>query len=172
MRVFGWRIDIARIRTADPEAYRIAYEEGQRALDEQERSVDELRGRSGTLFAAAALVTSFFGGAVFPHHLPTAGWVAIGCFIGLGGCVLAILWPRRDWEFAASPARVISEYIEPADDRPVAVPAMHRDLALHMDASWRANRTQLRILTATFRVGAGLLVAEVIAWVIVLADHA
>jgi hypothetical protein len=140
----------------DPEAYRLAYEEGHRALDEQERSVDELRTRTGTLFAAAALATSFFGAQVLHHGVPTIGWVAIGCFVGLGGSVLAILWPHRDWEFAASPARVISEYIEPADGHPLDVPSIHRDLALHMDASWRSNRDQLRVLMATFRLGAAL----------------
>lgn len=65
----------------------------------------------------------------------TASWVAIGCFIGLSLSALAILWPRRDWEFALSPARLIATYIEPADDPPVELPVIHRDLALHMDVS-------------------------------------
>ena len=155
----------------DPETYRLAYQEATRALDEQERAVDELRARAGTLFAAAAIATSFFGGQVLHRgHVPAMAWVAIGCFVALGGAILAILWPRRDWEFALSPTLLISTYIEPAAGNPVDLPAIHRDLALHMDRSATQNREQLRVLMAVFRGGVALLVIEMIAWVIVLAN--
>jgi hypothetical protein len=96
---------VTTLRPPDPEAYRLAYEEATRALDEQQRAVDELRARAGTLFAAAAIATSFFGGQVLHRgHVPAIAWVAIACFIALAFCVLAILWPRRDWQFVLSPA--------------------------------------------------------------------
>lgn len=116
----------------DPAAYNLAYEEAKRALEEQERAVSELRSRAGQLIAAAAITTSFFGGRAIGSHVHLASWVAIGCFIGLSLSVLAILWHRRDWEFALSPAQLITTYIEPTDDPPVDLPTIHRDLALHM----------------------------------------
>jgi hypothetical protein len=158
---------------ADPKAYELAYQEAQRALEDQDRTVVELRSRGGTLIAAAAITTSFFGGQALAHHtLNAAAWVAIGCFIGLGIAVLAILWPpRRDWEFAIEPSRLIATYLEPEEGDPLDVPAIQRDLALHMGASARLNRAQLRRLTTAFRIAAILLLAEVVAWVVVLVER-
>lgn len=155
----------------DPLTYQLAYEEARRALDEQERAVVELRGRAGQLVAAAAITTSFFGGQALHHRLDPMGWIAVGCFVALSLAVLAILWPRRDWEFNLSPAQFINIYVEPNDDEPLSLPEIHRDLALHMGNSASVNRKQLRWLTGAFRLGAALLVAEVIAWVIVLINR-
>ena len=68
-------------------------------LEDQERSVVELRARAGALIAAAAITTSFFGGqTLVKHDISVAAWIAIGCFVLLGFAVLTVLWPRRDWE--------------------------------------------------------------------------
>jgi hypothetical protein len=76
-----------------PEAgYALAYGEAQRGLEDQERTVVELRARAGTLTAAAAISTSFFGGqTLLRHHLGVSGWIAIGCFVLLGFAVLLII---------------------------------------------------------------------------------
>ena len=156
----------------EPAAYALAYAEATRALDEQERAVFELRSRAGQLIAGAAIATSFFGGqALAHHHVHAMGWVAIGCFVALSITVLVILWPRRDWEFNLSPAQFISTYVEPTGEEPLPLPTIHRDLALHMGNSAELNRQQLRWLTGSFRVGALLLVAEVVSWVIVLINE-
>jgi hypothetical protein len=127
-----------------------------------------LRARAGTLIAAAAITTSFFGGQALGPHVRPFAWVAIGCFIALGIGVVAILWPRRDWEFVLSPSQFIATYLEPADGESLPLAIIHRDLALHMGHSAALNRRQLRGLMAVFRIDAILLVAEVIAWAIVL----
>ena len=51
----------------DPAAFRLAYEEAKRGLDDQEQAVVELRPRAGTLIAAAAITTSFFGSQALRH---------------------------------------------------------------------------------------------------------
>ena len=155
----------------DPEAFRLAYEEAKRGLDDQEQAVVELRSRAGTLIAAAAITTSFFGSQALRHHVHLMSWIAIACFVALGASVLVILWPRRDWEFALSPERFISTYLEPSEGEPLSLPLIHRDLALHMGRSASLNRGQLRWLMVAFRAGALLLMAEVIAWVIVLINQ-
>lgn len=91
--------------------------------------------------------------------------------MALGAAVLVILWPRRDWEFTLSPARFINTYLEPSEGEPLSLPLIHRDLALHMGRSASLNRKQLRWLMTAFRIGALLLVAEVVAWVIVLVNQ-
>jgi hypothetical protein len=106
----------------DPEAFRLAYEEAKRGLDDQEQAVVELRSRAGTLIAAAAITTSFFGSQALRSHVHVMSWIAIGCFVALGASVLVILWPRRDWEFTLSPERFISTYLEPTDGDPCRCP--------------------------------------------------
>jgi hypothetical protein len=156
----------------EPGAYELAYQEAIRALEEQERAVSETRSRAGQLIAAAAITTSFFGGqAISDHRIHVAGWFAIGCFLGLSVAVIAILWPRHDWEFTLSPSRLIATYIEPGEEPPVALAGIWRDLALHMGVSLARNRTQLRWVFIAFRIGAVLLAGEVIAWVIALIHH-
>jgi hypothetical protein len=80
-------------------------------LEDQERSVLELRARAGTLFAAAAIATSFFGAQTLARHdLDAAGWVVVGCFVLLSFAVLVMLWPRRDWSFSLEPEYFIATY--------------------------------------------------------------
>lgn len=138
-------------------------------LEDQERAVVELRARAGTLIAAAAITTSFFGGqTLVKHNTTAAAWIAIGCFVLLGFAVLLVLWPRRDWEFSLAPDQFIATYLEPAEGEPLALHLIERDLALHMGRSAEQNRRQLRTLMGVFRVGAALLVIEVLAWVVAL----
>lgn len=151
---------------ATPLHYELAYEEAKRALDVQESVVNELRTRSGILIAAAAITTSFFGGrALADGDVGTAGWFAIAAFGLVGASVLAVLWPRTDWAFTVNAQRFIATYVESAEG-PLPLSAIHRDLALHMSASYVVNARQLRLLTIAFRLGAIFLVGEVTAWVV------
>jgi hypothetical protein len=149
--------------------YALAYREARRGLENQERSAIELRARAGALIAAAAITTSFFGGQMLGvRDLGVAGWVAICCFVSLGFSVLAVLWPRRDLEFELAPEEFIAAYLEPPAGSALEPHLIERDLALHMGRSNERNRRQLRTLTAAFRLGALLLVAEVLAWIVAL----
>jgi hypothetical protein len=149
--------------------YALAYREARRELEDQERFVGELRGRAGTLIAAAAIATSFFGGQTLTEHgVGAVGWVAIGCFVLLGFTVLLMLWPRRDWAFSLGPEDFIATYLEPVDGNPMELHLVERDLALHMGHSIELNREQLYALVTTFRFGTLLLVIEVLAWVVAL----
>jgi hypothetical protein len=138
-------------------------------LEDQERAVVELRARAGALIAAAAITTSFFGAqTLVKHNISAAAWIAIGCFVLLGFAVLLVLWPRQDWEFSLAPDQFIATYLEPTDGKPLALHLIERDLALHMGRSAEQNRHQLRTMMSVFRVGAALLVVEVLAWVVAL----
>lgn len=121
------------------------------------------RTRAGLLLSAAAIATSFLGGAALRTGTSLLTWIAIAAFVLLGVGVILILWPRGDWEYAARPRRVIETYIEPD---PLELPLIHRDLAYHMDASYLLNRGHLQDLVRLFRVSSILLVVEILAWVI------
>jgi hypothetical protein len=95
-----------------------------------------------------------------------AGWIAISCFVSSGFAVLIVLWPRRDWEFSLAPDEFIATYLEPTYGEALEPHLIERDLALHIGRSTEQNRRQLRTLTVAFRVGALLLVAEVLAWIV------
>lgn len=153
----------------DPAAYELAFSEARRALEDQERVVNELRTRAGVLIAAAAMSTSFFGGAAIADRtLGVTGWIGVLSFVLLGGTVVSVLWPRQDWTFTVDAEDFIAEYLEPLDADPLDLVGIHRDLALHMARSHKDNREQLRRLLAALRAGVLLLVAEVLAWVAAL----
>jgi hypothetical protein len=157
------------LQGAPPAGYALAYREARLSLEDQERSVEELRSRAGALVAAAAITTSFFGGRTLAGRgVELAAWIAIACFVLVGFAVVLVLWPRRDWEFSLAPADFIATYLEPPGE-PFQLHMIERDLALHMGRSATLNRRQLRLLTMIFRLGALLLVAEVLAWVLALA---
>jgi hypothetical protein len=80
-----------------------------------------------------------------------------------------VLWPRSDWSFNASAAEIIAEYIEPDA---IEFPLVQRDLALHRSAAYDANARQLGWLYLVFRIGLIVLVVEVAAWVVALAERA
>jgi hypothetical protein len=87
--------------------------------------LDELHTRAATLIAAAALMTSFFGGQVLhTGHVPTSGWIALSWFAVLAISVLVVLWPRRHWEFDVSPASLIATYLEPTAGLPTPLPGI------------------------------------------------
>jgi hypothetical protein len=52
---------------------------------------------------------------------------------------------------------------------PLPLPLVHRELALHIDASYVENQPRYELLTRCFRVAAVLLSLEVAGWILDLA---
>jgi hypothetical protein len=146
-------------------AYELAYGEAVRALTEQQASLQAFRSNAGILLSAAAIATSFLGGeALRSGHFTGWSWTAVVLFAALAAVVFAILWPWRDWEFVAGPRRLIATYVEA--DRPLPLPRIYRDLALHMEDSSDANAWRLEWLIRLFRAAILLLAAETFAWIV------
>src|SRR5437773_449768 len=139
----------------------IAYQEGLCSITEQLGRLDDLRSRVGVLMAAASLSASFFGGLKLHAHQPLDGWewAAVGCFVGVVFCSLAIISPWWSWKFTFSGTQLIESYV----DEPNRVPAanMQRDLALHLDADYEANEGKLLWLAYLLQAAVILLGAEV-----------
>jgi hypothetical protein len=160
------------VPSTEPRAdgYAIALEEARRALDEQERAVAQLSTRAGLLFSAAAVVTSLLGGPTLARNaLDVASWLAIAAFIGVAAAVLAILSPRREWEFALHPTLLIGDYVERTPPAPVP---LQRELALSMGVSITRNQQALDRMMTTFNIGSVLLAIEILAWVVSIATGA
>lgn len=150
--------------------YRVAYDEAVRALSEQQVVIDSFRTRTGLLLSTAAITTSFLGAqALKVGDLTASAWLAMAGFAGVALASLAILWPRR-WEVATGPSKIIDTYIEA--EEPAPIEAVHRDLSLHLYRSYNDNQAGLGQLALFFQIASGLLIAEVIFWIIAIASTA
>ena len=132
--------DPAPTSLGEPAGYELAFREGVRQLEHQERALDELRSRAGTLLAASALATSFLGAAALQDAkewtLPI--FVAVIAFgVTLLFC-LVVLWPLTEWRFVNDPTKVIGDFIE--DNVPAPVAEIHRELALRGASMRRTTR--------------------------------
>jgi len=154
-------------RNPDPAVYALAFDEAQRSLTRQEESLDELRSRTGTLVAAAAVAVSFLGASAASGGFSLAGQLGILAFIALSTLAVVILLPFHGWVFDNKVGELFSTYIE-ADD-PADIVEMHRDLALHHAKHIADNEILLNRLYWAFRVAAGLLVLQIVLMLVDLA---
>jgi hypothetical protein len=152
--------------------YELAYEASIRAIETQATLVESLRSRAGTMLAATALVTSFFGGqALIRGDAPlrffsyTSG--ALISFLVVAGLMLAMLLPftLRLSLSAAEILKVVEG--EPRDDPFPSAEAL-REVALQYESMYDSNARQIRILEACFRLAIVFLVAEVAFWLTAL----
>jgi len=158
----------------------IIYAEAVRGLQEQEASVDGLRVRTGTLLAAASLITAFLGSQALAHaetvrvvagqplveaRFGPLSWIAVGCFIATAVLSLIVLWPWT-WIFVASPTTLIEEHVEV--DEPSSAHALQLFLARAHEENWESNARQLQALFWLFRAATLSLAAEVFIWVLAL----
>lgn len=152
------------------DVYELAYEEAVRALTEQQANLQSMRTNAGILLSAAAIATSFLGGAALrAGDFTKLSWIAVTFFAALAAAIFGILWPRKDWEFVAGPRRLIGTYVE--TDAPLPLPRVHRDLALHMEDSYDANAWRLRWMVRLLRTAIVLLAAETVLWIADLVDR-
>ena len=139
---------------------RLAYDAALRALDKQERVLDELRGRTGILLAASALAASFLGREAFADPSPVLAVPALLTFVATIACSVFILVPRQEqFVFSLSGPRLYEGLFEVRDD----LSEVHRRLTYDMHAIWRTNDARLQPLFNAYRLGAAALVTEILA---------
>jgi hypothetical protein len=151
----------------EDEGYRLAHEEGLRAITQQQAVLDGLRGRAGTLLAVAALATSFLGGLALQGRRPSGyAWLAISLFLLAAAAVLYVLASQAGWRFRTRPSVIIREYVE--GNPPAPVWEMHKQLAEHLEADFDANEEKMGRLFWALHVANIALAGEVVAWLLVL----
>jgi len=142
----------------------LSYAAAVRALDLQERSVEQLRARTGTLLAAGYLTASFLGAQAIRsrHGLGTLGVLAlVSLAVGVLVC-LYILLPKRGFVFSVSGPRIYESLYEYASDRDEVL----RRLAYWLEGFWTNNQSQIDRLARCFPVAAVALTLQLLFWAI------
>jgi len=142
----------------------LTYEQAQKALEQQERQINELRQRTGTLLGAAALTASFFGAAAL-------GRQGVGIPVVLAGIALAVtvlsglyvLYPH-ELKFASDARRL---YDRLAPDRDPE--RLHLRLAFGLRDAREQNGKRVAQLLHCLSIAAGALVIQIACWAWALA---
>ena len=135
---------------------RLAFDLSVRALERQERVVEELRGRTGTLLAAGAFVASLLG-------IRASGVLLIAGVVSALAtmCVcVSILLPNRRLVFAGS-GRAFFEHFARLD---VDLRETYRALAYWHASKWEANQRIVTRLTTRFEVASVCLFLAIAFW--------
>jgi len=137
---------------------RLAYDTALRALDKQERVLEELRARTGVLLAAASLTASVFGSRALDdfHPLGVGITAAVAVLVSLGSC-LFVLVPRKGFVFALTGPGVYEELYEFKDD----AAELHRRLAYDLQRFWECNDRRFQAIFDAFRLAVAGLVVEI-----------
>jgi hypothetical protein len=138
----------------------IAYDNALRALDKQERVLEEIRARTGVLLAAASLAASLLVGRVSEDGGPALVLGLAGAaFIGSLVSSLLVLMPRGDFVFSLEGPAVYEHLYDVRDD----TAEIHRRLAYDLQMIWERNQQLLFQVRRAFEVAVGALVIEVLA---------
>lgn len=139
---------------------RIAFESAIRALDKQEKLVEEIRARTGILLAASSLAASLFGRDAFSDVQPLGlAITALVAFLVSLAASLTVLLPRSGFVFALSGSAVYEGLYEFAEDEA----EIQRRLTYDLQRFWDDNDSRLSPLIMGFRIAALSLGVEVLA---------
>lgn len=139
-------------------------------LAAQRASLDELRGRVGTVLSGASIATGFLAGQALntAHGIPGPAWAAIVFAVALIATSAFILWPR-DWAGQRGQAEAVLEDIQNAPHRD---PATYlRYLAGYAATAADENDPKLTLLYRVFSVSLVLMVLDFGGWIWTLATN-
>lgn len=147
----------------------LSYEAGIRALDLQERAVEQLRARTGTLLAASSLTASFLGAQTIQHRngLGVLGGLALLALAASIGLCVYVLLPKRGFRFSLNGPQVYEQLYEFRDDEE----EIHRRLAYWLEEFWQSNQDRIDELGRYYLGAAIALGAQLIFWTWALADN-
>jgi len=136
----------------------IAYEASQRALDKQERLLDEIRSRTGLLLAAASLAASFLGRPALKGEPAAFAVLALIAFALSLATSIYVLLPKEDLVFSLIGSNLYERLYEFRTD----IPEVHRRLAYDLDRFWDANDRAMQRVLWGFRISATSLALEIV----------
>jgi hypothetical protein len=146
----------------------LSYDAALRALDGQERGLEELRARTGTLLAAASLVASFLGAQTIQRTnaletIEALALIALG--VSVGACTYVLL-PKEGFVFSLNGISLYETLYEHRGDDA----EMQRRLAYWLEGYWRANEAKISKLGTWFFAAAVGLILQLVFWTWALAD--
>ena len=136
----------------------IAFDAATRALDKQERVLEELRSRTGVLLAASSLAAAFLGRPALDETRDALAVLALGAFAISIAASVYVLLPKSTFYFALSGQYVFENLYEHRDD----TPEIYRRLVYDMQRFWDTNDVVMQRLLLGFRIAAAALAVEVV----------
>jgi hypothetical protein len=147
------------------ELYRVVYQEGQRALDDQVGELNSMRDRAVQFTAFVGAATAFLVGAgLSGPHRDVTFYVLAGTASALSALLILLLFAlltpqtRRMWTYRLSTKSLISGWIETEVPLPTEAD-FYKKLAIVYDEMREENTRLLRVLRTWYRylivVGAG-----------------
>lgn len=155
----------------------LAYQEGERSIDDQARTLESLRARGATLFSAAGVIGGFLAGLALNKTstalLSGLGWVGVivggAAFLVVAVATVAIWWPAT-MQIRLDPGRLIVDYIE--SEPPATLADIHREIALWRHQQINTNSQVLDRRVKLLLVALMAFPIEVIALLLSLQDVA
>lgn len=144
----------------------LSYELTVSALAEQERALNALRTRAGTVVAAASISGSFLGAKVNHGSLDAWAVLALIAFVLCLGCAIWVLLPHALVLAFRGEALLGTTDHEGVED----VPQAYRAVGLWIEPYLDANRDKIATLSSWFTSSCVLLAAEVIFWTVSVAS--
>ncbi|WCB95524.1 hypothetical protein DSM104299_04273 [Baekduia alba] len=142
------------------ELERIAYDNALRALDRQERLLEELRARTGVLIAASSLAATLLGGRSVENiaSSPLLALALVAFVVSLGASLRA-LRPSDDLVFALRPDVIYHRLFAFRHD----VAQIHVHLANELQRYWDANERHVDTIRRALQIATWSLAVEVLA---------
>jgi hypothetical protein len=154
--------------TEDASRAAFVYQEALRGLLQQQAAVESLHARAATLIFAASFASSLLGARALEDGVGAWDWIALGLLVAIGCLAVFLLWPYYNLTFRFDPEVLLARYVDLPEPPPMAV--IHRELALQIKADWQANGRIVRRLREALQVALILLIAEIAAWLISIAE--
>jgi hypothetical protein len=146
----------------------LSYDSAVRALDLQERAVEQLRARTGTLLAASSLTASFLGLQADQRTggLGTFGALALISLAGSIGLCVYVLLPKSRLVFSLRAPTMYEGLFELADDDE----EVRKRLIYWLEEYWQGNQRQIEILDRYYLGAAVTLMLQLVFWSCALLD--
>lgn len=139
----------------------LAYGLSSGMLERQERVMDELRARTGTLLAASSIAASFLGAQAARQHTGLLTFLAVGTFVISVLAATYVLLPKPNLVFALR-GSVLFEEEFPKD---LPLDETHRRLAYWLEDFHSENQVVIDRLFKLFRVATIAVLLQVVLWV-------
>jgi hypothetical protein len=145
----------------------LSYEASVRALDLQERAVDQLRSRAGIVLAATSITASFLGAQTIQHR-DGFGVLEVGALLSLAASIclcVYVLLPKKGFVFSINGSRVYEEFYG------VDVAEAHRQLTYWLEVYYSDNQVRIESLIGYLSAASLALVLQLVLWSWALAGN-
>lgn len=140
----------------------LSYDAAVRASDVQERGVEHLRTRAGTLLAASSLTASFLGAQAIQHGrgLGELGVLALVALVFSIVLCTYVLLPKRGFIFSVNALKMYESLFDVADD----AEEVRRRMIYWLEEYWRSNQTRIAELDRYYLGAAVALMLQLVFW--------